>query len=310
MRCQLTSSRIVTANLGDGADGFRSEPGQPISIAGLFIDGGGGDDLVTGVGTADQILGGAGNDQLSPGGGNDVVEGGDGNDRLAGDSGGTDTIRGGAGNDTLVAGTDAQRSVDLFDGGTGVDTADYSARETGVTLKASLLSTPTPDDGKFGEGDDLDGVDTLIGGPAADTLEFSNSVTGIVPRGFRATLRGNGGEDFLKIVNGIPSSLDGGLGQDTVRGGSTVDNIFSREGEHDTITCGGVAAGHHQAGPRGQSARHGLREHRPERPPGGPERGLPDRGIARVDDQGSLRVRLCVSALRGHRLPGRAVGAA
>ena len=90
VRCQLTSNRIVTANLGDGADGFRSEPGQPISIAGLFIDGGGGDDLVTGVGTADQIRGGAGNDQLSPGGGNDVVEGGDGNDRLAGDSGGTE----------------------------------------------------------------------------------------------------------------------------------------------------------------------------------------------------------------------------
>ena len=67
VRCQLTSNRIVTANLGDGADGFRSEPGQPISIAGLFIDGGGGDDLVTGVGTADQIRGGAGNDQLSRG---------------------------------------------------------------------------------------------------------------------------------------------------------------------------------------------------------------------------------------------------
>jgi Ca2+-binding RTX toxin-like protein len=238
VRCQLPSSRIVTANLGDGADGFRGEPGQSASVAGLFVEGGGGDDLVTGVATADQIRGGPGSDQLTPGGGNDVVEGGDGNDRLAGDGGGTTTIRGGAGNDTLVAGTDLQRSVDLFDGGTGVDTADYSARATGVTLKASLLSTPTPDDGKFGEGDDLDGVDTLIGGSAADTLEFSNSILGTVPRGFRATLRGNAGDDFLKIVNGIPTSLDGGLGQDTVRGGSAVDNIFSREGEHDTITCG------------------------------------------------------------------------
>ena len=133
------------------------------------------------------------------------------------------------------------------------------ARETGVTLKASLLSSPTPDDGKFGEGDDLDGVDTLIGGPAADTLEFSNSVTGIVPRGFRATLRGNGGDNFLKIVNGIPSSLDGGLGQDTVRGGSAVDNIFSREGEHDTITCGASLLDVIKP-PRGQPARGGLRE--------------------------------------------------
>jgi hypothetical protein len=168
--------------------------------------------------------------------GDDLLQGGDGNDVFHGDQGGTDTMRGEGGNDTLRAiGISA---ADLFDGGIGADVADYSLRGAPVTLKASLVSTPTPDDGAPGEGDDLDNVETLIGGSGNDTLEISNSfLARLAPRG-TFTLRGNRGADTLRAVNQIRTFMDGGVGSDTVSGGSAADSIFSREGEVDTITCG------------------------------------------------------------------------
>ncbi len=71
--------------------------------AGVFFDGRGGDDRISGSSVADQLFGGSGNDQLDGGQGDDQISGNDGNDLLDG----------GAGNDTL-------------DGGVGIDRTSYA----------------------------------------------------------------------------------------------------------------------------------------------------------------------------------------
>jgi hypothetical protein len=233
-------SRVVKANLGDGVDTFAI---IALGVPGVdtFIDGGGGNDQLFGHTGADFIDGGPGDDLLAGGFGvaNDVIEGGDGNEVFIGDSGGTDTFRGEGGNDVFRARSESTSpSADLFDGGPGVDVADYSLRGNPVSLKVSLQSTPTPDDGAPGEGDDLDGVETLIGGGGADMLEVFGTTFGTVRTVF--TLRANAGADILRAVDQVRTAMDGGAGADRISGGASEDVIFSRDGVRDAITCGGA----------------------------------------------------------------------
>ena len=108
-----------------------------------------------------------------------------------------------------------------------------------MTIKVSHVTVTTPDDGGPNEVDDIDGAENLIGGDGNDTIEVSNSALGTAPRDTR-TLRGNRGADTLRVVNRVRTSMDGGPGRDTVIGGAAEDSIFAREGEADTITCGGA----------------------------------------------------------------------
>jgi hypothetical protein len=241
-------SRTVTARLGDGADDLSFIINQGALPVPAFLDGGGGNDTLTtgarpgvAVDPSDPVGG-------APNAAAHVVEGGAGDDLFLGDSGGTDTLRGGPGNDTFRAHA-TLRSVDLFDGGAGVDVADYSVRADSVSLAISNLSTPVPDDGAPGEGDDLDSVETLIGGQGADTLEVGGfpMLVGTpgpppnpppVPTPILHTLRGNGGADTLRALGAPFTSMDAGLGRDIVLGGGGADTIFSRDGERDKIGCG------------------------------------------------------------------------
>src|SRR5262245_29214895 len=93
--------------LGDATNDALSFLG--ITLIGIAaIDGGGGNDTITGSAVADTILGNLGNDVLAGGAGNDTLDGGEGADWLKGGLG-ADTLIGGAGSDTL-------------DGGAGSDT--------------------------------------------------------------------------------------------------------------------------------------------------------------------------------------------
>jgi hypothetical protein len=214
--CAKSGSGVLTANLGAGNDR-------------IFSSGYSGDQF---------LFGEDGNDVLKGGDGFDLVDGGTGDDELRGDSGGTDTLLGKDGNDVLVAlASQFTASADRFNGGAGTDVGDYSARSATVSLKVTVGTTGSNDDGAAGESDGLESVETLIGGSAADVLEFRSSLRSS-PAGIR-TLTGNSGADTLRAVGAITTSMDGGLGSDTVSGGLGVDSIFAREGEKDTITCGG-----------------------------------------------------------------------
>ncbi|MFM9915878.1 MAG: Ig-like domain-containing protein, partial [Rhizobacter sp.] len=62
-------------------------PGTYNIRTGSVLDGGGGDDNLTGSAGRDHLIGGLGNDALSGGGGADLIQGGKGNDQLTGDAG-------------------------------------------------------------------------------------------------------------------------------------------------------------------------------------------------------------------------------
>lgn len=82
----------------------------------VTLDGGAGNDTLTGGARADVLIGGSGNDLLGGGGGNDLLLGAAGNDLLGG-GGGNDILLGGSGNDRHNGGG----GRDLLLGGSGLD---------------------------------------------------------------------------------------------------------------------------------------------------------------------------------------------
>ncbi|MCZ8081475.1 MAG: hypothetical protein O9305_19865, partial [Rhodobacteraceae bacterium] len=150
---------------------------------------GGGNDSVIGAEGAETVDGGAGDDSLSGGGGNDtfmgssgndILQGGDGDDHLGGGSG-RDTLTGASGQDTLLGGD----GDDELDGGLGDDVLD------GGTGHDRLLG---------GEGDDSlsgnFGDDSLEGGTGNDTLAGGSG---------NDTLNGDGGDDLFLLAGSFGS---------------------------------------------------------------------------------------------------------
>jgi serralysin len=109
----------------DGSIGYYTYSGS------ATIDGGAGDDYLTGTTGDDVVIGGLGDDHLSGHDGNDSLDGGLGDDNISGWAG-NDTLIGGAGNDDL-SGNEGDDSLaggdgnDTLDGGIGNDTLDGGA---------------------------------------------------------------------------------------------------------------------------------------------------------------------------------------
>ncbi|MEL6997149.1 MAG: Hint domain-containing protein [Pseudomonadota bacterium] len=209
-----------------------------------LLYGGDGNDSALGGGGDDTIYGEAGEDTLDGGKGADTLFGGDGNDSVLGDAGddtlygnaGNDTLDGGEGTDTLFGGDGQDRFIgsdgaDSISGGTGQDTVDYSASGSGVTVDLSA-GTATGGDAA---GDQLTGVDGVIGSDHADTIiGFDGESTG--PDGFTNVFYGGTGNDSLDGRGGS-DSLFGGDGSDNIEGGSGNDSIDGGD-DADTIAGG------------------------------------------------------------------------
>ncbi len=213
-----------------------------ITLAGLLIpsviDGGAGNDDITGSSAADTINGGddhdtlhggPGNDTINGGLGDDVIDGGDDNDIIDGGFGfyvfqgadGNDTLMGGSGNDELYGedGTDTLRGgtgADMLNGGDGPgDVADYSDR----TADLFITQDGEPDDGEAGEGDRVRlNIEVIIGGSGNDTIRAGE---------LDETIYGGLGNDII----------DGWEGNDIVYGQEGDDQLFG--GEQDDIVYGG-----------------------------------------------------------------------
>jgi Ca2+-binding RTX toxin-like protein len=108
--------KAVTVNLGDPTvpAGEKGEGDTVRSVEN--IDGGDGNDVLTGSAAKNRIDGGLGNDVIDGMGGSDFIRGSDGRDKLYG-SGGRDVIEGEDGRDRLVGGC----GHDSLDGGFGTD---------------------------------------------------------------------------------------------------------------------------------------------------------------------------------------------
>jgi len=150
------------------------------TVEGAFIEGGGGDETLTGSAGADSLYGGDGNADVDAGAGDDVVEAGSGQ--------GDDTYEGGDGEDWIVYPSAVNDLVIDLEAGTAVggpeigndDVAGFEHVQGGQgndTIRGDIQDNIL--DGHRG-GDTLVGgvgFDTLEGGEGADTAYFDGPST-------------------------------------------------------------------------------------------------------------------------------------
>jgi len=150
---------------------------------------------------------------LYGGGSGDVLIGGAAADRLFG----------GIGNDWFDA-AKAPAGADVFDGGEGRDTIDFSARTKPLTITMSGGA----DDGEAGEKADVgDSVEVLYGGQAKNTISGGPAGNSLYGGPVADVLDGGDGDDWLA----------GGDGDDGLTGGPGADTLFGEAGD-DTLDGG------------------------------------------------------------------------
>jgi hypothetical protein len=252
----------TTGGLNSGSDWDSATPGdQTVPADGTFtvvVNGGGGNDSLTVLAKSTEIAsatlnGGAGDDVLTGADTNDQLNGGDGNDRLIGGRG-TDLMRGDAGNDTLV--WNNGDGSDRIDGDAGNDVTEVNGSPT---LGDVFTLDPEPGGVKFQRtnlvpftldtaterfqvnglgGDDSvtahDGVGALTqltvdGGAGNDTITGSDGPDVILGGDGNDVLNGAGGDD--RIV--------GDRGSDTMNGGAGDDTLVWNNGDGSDVMNGG-----------------------------------------------------------------------
>ncbi len=244
--------------------------GLPAGVVGLIVDGGTGNDNITGSDGNDVLIGGDGNDNIIGGRGNDVAFLGAGNDTFVWNPGdGSDIVEGQDGRDTLqFNGSNASENMDLSANGSrllllrdvgnvimdvndleqvnvaalgGADTINVNdLTGTGVTaVNIDLAGTPGIGDGQ---------ADTVIvnGTAGADALTISGAGTTAVVAGASATVRitnAEGANDSLR-VNGLggndtinAAGLQAGVVALTVDGGDG-DDVITGSAGNDLIFGG------------------------------------------------------------------------
>jgi len=233
------SNRVQVAR-GPGGEYSVLDPSVRVRVATGCVSTGRNSATCTGDVTRVSVVGAGGSDRLSAtflevpvtldgGDGNDVLTGGGGNDLLDGDDG-TDTLTGLGGRDEMRGDDDADRldggpGPDIVDGGRGVDTADYSD----ATGPLSIDLDGNADDGTSNEGDRVEAdVDRIVGGPFDDRIV---AVSG------NHTFAGGAGNDVLLGGSGV-DHLDGDTGDDRVNGGVGSDVLNGGEG-NDTADYAG-----------------------------------------------------------------------
>jgi Ca2+-binding RTX toxin-like protein len=139
-------------------------------------------------------------------------------------------VTGSTGNDTFIAVVDDVRNV--FVGGTGVDTADYSAYAANLTVNLSTAGFVVTGSGTTtGTSDTLSGFENFTGGAGNDTITGDGNANVLI---------GGAGVD---TINGGASAdvITGGAGSDVLNSGAADDNVadvfvFTATGDYgDTI---------------------------------------------------------------------------
>jgi Ca2+-binding RTX toxin-like protein len=122
------------------------------------------------------------------------------------------------------------RGADRLDGGADLDTADYSASGSPVTVRLTGVGS-----GGDAAGDQYLSIERVTGSGFADTLTGSADAN---------ELRGGAGDDTIDGGDG-DDFLDGGLGDDSLSGGGGNDSIQARtltNGSLDDDVDGGAGA--------------------------------------------------------------------
>jgi Ca2+-binding RTX toxin-like protein len=189
----------------------------------------------TGTGGAsqgDSVQGGSGKDVIDVYSDSSGVNAGAGNDTIN-NFGGFNSLNGGANNDVLVA-KKGGATDSTYDGGTGVDTIDFSAATVGLVLR----------NGQSGIYFSNTGIPPIVDGSNSDNLANFENFTGgkgndyIFGNGAANTLIGNGGNDYLRGFGGN-DTLNGGAGADAMYGDDGDDLFYANDGIKDFL-AGGV----------------------------------------------------------------------
>ena len=178
------------------------------------------DTLVGGAGD-ERISGRKGNDTLIGGGGNDRIDGGDGSDTLFGQEG-DDTFFPGAGRDYIYGGSST--------GDSGIDTVSYANYGGGVSVSLFNGYGYQKSLGKDADGDDLHGIENIIGSAYDDSLGGDAQANRIMGGDGNDTLDGWSGDDHL----------DGGDGTDTLLGAEGNDTLFGGAGDDELHGMWGI----------------------------------------------------------------------
>ncbi len=267
----------IRIEAGDGNDSVGTDatvPGNPL----ITVLGGAGHDKIGMYSLQGRahLDGGPGNDELTgtTTAAGDVLLGGPGDDVLDGRSG-PDELRGGEGDDELQGDNYETPSADLLDGGPGTDRIerDWYVAQGREQPFVTVTLDGKANDGRPGEGDNVLSVEKIkLTYPASltaarDRVDFEIFNTSIGS----SRLTGSPGPDRLRtydaadtIVAGAGDDwIEAGLGNDTITPGpgrDTVnadagpgscnflvcrigpgnDTIHARDGQADSIDCGGA----------------------------------------------------------------------
>ena len=249
--CPGTGIKTIIVQTGDRADAITLDPATIPSTISETVDGGSGNDYITGANTPGTVSGGSGNDIVH---GQGTVNGGAGSDLLMG-SPLADNLSGGSGGDNLDGGFGA----DDITGGSQADTLVYSGRVNGVnvTIGSGNFNDGGPEDQTGSRRDTVHGdVEIQFGTERNDVLVGDRTPETLVGLGGDDLEVGNGGGDsvlggpggdrqFGKSGNdhlaGGPDDdfLRGGTGLDVMQGKNGIDRINARDGARDVkISCG------------------------------------------------------------------------
>ena len=178
----------------------------------IRIDGGAGDDVITGSSLSQTILGNFGDDRLAGGSGHDTLSGGGGDDLY------------------VFAGQEGLGSDAILElGGAGIDTLDFTELLIGTGITLDLGNTLSPQQLGVFNGKSLwldltqsPEIENVIGS-AFDDVILGNALDNILRGGAGGdTLRGSDGEDIVSGEAG-DDFVYGDGGDDSIRGGEGSD---------------------------------------------------------------------------------------
>jgi Ca2+-binding RTX toxin-like protein len=218
--CPGAGITTISVDTDSRDDSIALDPSTIPNTVTQHLDGGSGNDRISGSNGPGSIRGESGNDAVS---GHGTVDGGSGNDTVTGTAA-AENIRGGNGRDALNGGAGS----DDIAGGGSTDTLFYPDRATSVsvTIGSGNRNDGGVEDQGAGGRDTVHGdVESVIGTPQNDLLAGDSTSETLVGFSGDDTLVGNNGNDTLLGLDGNDLIL-GGNGRDLLRGWLGADRQF------------------------------------------------------------------------------------